>query len=327
MPKKSLQIIAALVVVNLIWGAAGPLVKYTIAFIPPVTLLFFRYLLVCIILLPYILVELKKVHIPTADYLNLFLLGVMSQTANVIAFISLEHTTALDATVIGISASVLAIFAGHYFYKERVDRKLKMGVFIASLGTVIIVIEPIICNCVQGGAVSIAERVYGNILALVYNLTWVIYVVWSKYSMGERSTMVKKTLSFIHIKPMTKKYSPTLIVTLSFYVGLITVLPLMLYEQFSAGRNYSGFNLFNVDTKGILGLLYIVVFSSIIAYLLNQWALEHATISQITIISYLGTLFAFPTAYLVLGEIPSTYTIAGSLVITVGVVIAEMRNS
>lgn len=323
MPTKKTLVFIAFVIVNLIWGAAVPILKGTLAYIPPITFLFFRLLIVCIIMLPYVMVEVRKIAVPVSDYLNLFLLGLMAQTSLILVFLSLKYTTSLDSTIIGATATIMAVYAGHYFYKEKISPTLTMGIGLATIGTFVVILGPLFMGADQ--SISVKERLIGNILSFLYNITWVIYIVWSKFSMGERSKMLKKTLGFINLKPMSQKYSPVFITTISFYVGAITVLPFMLVEHFTSGNG--GFNILAIDAKGMWGLLYMVIFSSIIAYLLNQWTLDNAPISEATMFSYLGIIFSFPMAYFILGEIPDLFMLIGGGIIAFGVVIAETQNT
>jgi drug/metabolite transporter (DMT)-like permease len=269
-------------------------------------------------------IETKKIHINKKDLWNFFLLGVFSQTAIAIVFYSLKYTTVLDNAIITILGTILIVFAGHYFYREKVDQKLKIGLILASIGTLIVILEPALTGD-HGNSIEITKRLWGNVLAMLYNVTWVIYIVWSKMSMGQSSPMLKKTLSFIHIKPMHHPYPPTFIAAVTFYVGLATLIPLALWENLSEHQTY--FNINNLGIEAIWGILYMAILSSIVAYMLNQWALETGKIRDAAVFSYIGIVFSFPIAFLLLGEVPNTYMIIGGAIIAFGVFIAELKNS
>lgn len=315
----------AFLIVNLIWGAATPIIKHTLDYIPPLTFLFLRFLIVCVVLLPFTSILLKREQIHKKDYLNFFLLGLFSQTSLAVLFISLKYTTALDATIIGVLGTIASVYAGHYFYKEKINGWVSAGLITASLGTLLIVIEPIMSEA-STSMLGITERVFGNILSLLYAFLYLIFIIWSKYSMGERSLMMKKTLNFINIRPMTKKYSPTLLIFSTFYVGLATLLPFAIIENFAQPQNSLAIHA-NLDLNAVLGLLYMALISSIAAYTLNQWALDNAKVSDSAMYGYLAPVFTLPFAYLLLGEIPNLYMITGVVIITAGVVMAESKNS
>lgn len=322
LPKKLLLANLAFLFVNLIWGAASPIIKYTLEYIPPFTFLFLRLLLVCILMLPYTIYKLTEVKINKKDYLNFLLLGLFSQSALAIIFVAMKYTTALDATVISVITGALTIYAGHYFYKDKVNRALEYGVVLTIIGTFVVVIEPLITGNVNH--VPIYERVIGNALALIYNVTWVIYVLWSKMATTEeRPKILKKTLDFINIKSMSKVYPPTLVVVITMYVGLLTTIPLALLEN-TIFLNDISFNIMSIDFRGILGLLYMTLFSSIAAFTLYQWALNNGRVSDSAIFGYLGPVFSFPVAFWLLGEVPSKTLIIGAIIIAAGVVIAEI---
>ena len=317
LPEEKIFSYIAILVTTLIWGAAGPIIKYTLTYIPPLTFLFLRFLIVCIILLPYLFIELRRTKINKKDYLNFFLLGLFAQTSILLIFLGLKYTTALDAAIIGIMGPLLSIIAGYYFYKEKIDKNLKTGLVLSLIGTIFIVTEPAFTG---NGMVAIEHRIFGNLLILLYHFFWVIYIIWSKMSMGERSTLLKKTLSFVHLKPMTKKYSPTLITAITFYVGLFTLAPLAIIENYNST---SYFDILSIDPRGLLGLLYMALLSSIVAYMCYQWALERLKVSTIAFFGYLGPIFTVPVAYILLGEIPNEIMLIGAVFIATGVYIAE----
>jgi len=313
-----------LIIATFLWAAAGPVIKNTLEYIPSLTFLFLRFLIVCVVLLPYTIYEIQKVKIHHKDYLNLILLGVFSQTSLGLIFIGLKYTTATDNAIIGILGSILSVVAGHYFYNEKIHRDLKIGLLIASIGTLIVIVEPLF-SPYQG--INIMERVFGNTLILIYNFFWVTYIVWSKMSMGEKSKVLEKTLSFIKIKPMAKEYPPTLLTAISMYVGLFTIAPLAVFEMMGFFGNNQFFNVSQMGVEAIVGLLYMALLSSIVAYVSYQKAIQLVKVSDMAFFHYLSPLFTLPVAYVILGEIPNKFVIVGSIFICIGVYIAEIKNN
>ena len=312
----------ALICATVLWGAANPVIKLTLGYVPPLTFLFLRFLAACVILLPYIIYQIQKTKIAKKDLLNFFLFGLLSQTSLVFIFVGLEYTTVLETTIIGVLGSIMVVAAGHYFYNDKVNKQVKIGLLIATLGTLFVILEPLITKNFHDK--RIIERVFGNSLILMYNFTWVIFIIWSKFSLtGEKSKLMKKTLSFIHLKQMSKAYSPTLLTATSLYVGLITVIPLAFLENMGVLGRLSSFDILSIDGRGVLGILYMAIGSSIIAYMIYQWALEYVTVSDTAFFGYLSPIVTLPFSYLFLGEIPNWYMLIGSLVIAGGVVIAE----
>lgn len=320
-PKNLFKGYTLLLISTLIWGVATPVIKYTLNYIPPFTFLFLRFLIATIIFFPYTVYEIQKVKIDRRDYLNFFLLGVFSQTSLALLFVGLDYTTAIDQTVIGILGSILLIVTGNYFYKEKISKRVKIGLVISTIGTILVVLEPILSG---HHGLKITERILGNGLSLIYNVSWVIFIVWSRMSMGDRSKLLKKDFSFIHIKPMHKIYSPTLITSISVLVGMITIAPLSLLETLGFIGSNQNFNL--TSPNGIIGLLYMSVFSTVIAYTTHQKSIKYVKVSDAAFFGYLSPIFTLPVAYLLLGETPNIFVIIGAILILSGVFIAEKSD-
>ena len=314
----------ALILAYLIWAAAGPVIKVTLQYIPPFTFLFFRLLIVCIVMLPYVVVELKHDSIHRKDILKVGLLGLLSQTSLIFIFLGLNFTSVLDATIIGLLGPILSVAAGHYFYNEKTNWHIKLGLLIATLGTIFVAFEPLFLT--KADVFEIEKRLFGNLMVILNSLAFLLYIIWSKISLGKSSKNVRRTLHALHLKPMIKKYSPILLTAISFYVGLASFIPMAILEL----SGYFGdinFELSQVPLGAVLGVFYMALLSSIVAYILFEWSLEEVEVKDTALFSYLSPIFTLPFAYIMLGEVPNKYMIIGGMVIAIGVAIAEYKKS
>ena len=307
-----------------IWAAAGPVIKLTLQTVPPFTFLFLRLLIVCILVLPYTIYLIKKSAIVKSDYLKIILLGIFGQTSLIFIFLGFKYTTALDASIIGMMGPILAVAAGHYLYKEKVDWHIKLGLLIALIGTLFVAFEPYLDTHIITHDVKM--RMLGNFYVIVYSLSFLLYIIWSKITLGIDSGNIKRTLKLIHIKPMKRHYSPLLLMSLTFYVGLASFAPMSVLEI----AGYFGpvsFRMSELSAVPIMGILYMAVLSSIAAYYLFEWGLTKVEVKDTAIFSYLQPVFTLPFAYMLLGEIPNKLMLIGAGIIALGVLIAEDRKS
>lgn len=307
-----------------IWGIATVIIKLTLEHIPLMSFLFYRFLIVGILMLPIVWIELKKTPISLKDLPTLIVLGLLGQSGILFIFAGISLTTAIDAAIISAVAPLIIIGLGHYYYKDTFNKKLEFGLIVATLGTLFVVLEPALTH--TDGAESIALRIIGNLLVIFYNFVFALYIILSKKVMGEKSGNMSKTLKKLGIKPLKRSYSPLLHTSISFYVALVTFIPLFLLESFGVFGNYS-FNITNLAPIGWVGLLYMAIVSSIVAYIAFQWGLDNARVSDSGVFAYLGPAFTLPAAFIILGEVPSVIAIVGSVIIAAGVVIAETRKS
>lgn len=314
----------ALFIATAIWGIAVPIIKLTLNYSSVMTFLFFRFLIVCVILLPFVMIELKKNPLHKNDVFNLLLLGITGESSLIIVFWGLKYTSAIDAAVIGATAPIMAIIAGHYFYKDKITKFAKIGVIIATLGTLFVVIEPVVFfqKISQGSLL----RIFGNTLMILYNFVFTWYVIFSRKVLGHNSVQITRALGMLHIKPNVKRYSVFLLTSVTFYVGFVTFIPLAILERFGAFGPVQSISAL-VSPIPLFGVLYMAIFSSIFANILFVWGLDKSSVSDSAIFSYLGPVFTLPFSYILLKEVPATYTIVGILILALGVIIAEKHKA
>lgn len=279
-------------------------------------------------MLPFTLLWLKKTPVHKQDMVNLLLLGFLNQLNLILIFWGLKYTTATDYAVLTIMGPLLSIVAGHHFFKEKVNNWVKFGVFIATLGTLYVAFEPLFENgrLFSNNNIDLVQRLFGNILIFFAHLVFTAYIIWSKATTGDKSAVLNQTLKYINIKPMKTSYSSQLITALNFYIGFAILIPFTLAETFGKFGNYT-FDINSLSLVPVLGILYMAVFSSIVAYLMFQWALANSQVEDNAIFSYLQPVFAIPFAFLLLHEIPTQTTVIGVIIIAIGVVIAEAKKT
>lgn len=326
-PHQILMAYFAYIIVMLIWSLAGPVIKLTLEYIPPFTFLFIRFALVTLIMLPFTVIMLKKTPIHKNDYLNIFLLGLLNILNLMFIFWGLKYTSAIDYAVISIIGPIMLIAAGHYFFNEKVNNWVKLGVLLATVGTLYVAFEPIIEAKGSFDIQSdITQRLLGNFLILLAQTTFAAYIIWSKATTGEKSKVLNQTLKFIDLKPMHKSYTPNLLTAINFYTGFLALIPFAFAESLGYFGPYS-FEMSQMTLIPTIGLLYMVIFSSIVAYMLFQWALSKSMVEDNAIFTYLHPIFSVPFAFLLLNEIPSKTVIIGTVFIVLGVVIAETKKT
>ena len=306
-----------------IWGFAPPIIKHTLDYIPPFSFLFYRFFIVCLVLFPFLYLELRRQRVGLRDFPALVLSGLLGQASLILLFYGLNYTSSLEVAVIGIIAPLLMVGAGHYFFNDKVNKNLKIGLIITSLGTLILAIGPILDSNTPTATRN--ARIIGNALIVIYNLFWTAHVLWSKRLRGENSHKVNEVAKFLGIPVPRKKYSSELITGLSFYVGLVCMTPFYILE--SMGKlGTSTFTILHLTTSGWVGLLYMALLSSIVAYGLFEWSLKYLKVTDTVIFSYISPIFTLPAAFLILGELPTSDIIVGSLIIALGIFVAERKK-
>ncbi len=136
----SKKAVLALILANIIWGAAAPIYKWALLDVPVFTFAFIRFfipaLLIFIFFRKYVKVSLKKLPL-------LILIGLCDITFNIgLYFIALQHTASINGPIIASSGPVFLILLAILFLKERPTKKMLLGNLIGLTGVLVIVVQP-----------------------------------------------------------------------------------------------------------------------------------------------------------------------------------------
>jgi drug/metabolite transporter (DMT)-like permease len=285
--------------VAIIWGLAGPVIKFTLGGIEPLTFLTYRFGISSVIALSFILTT--KNHFPKdkKTILTMLVYGFLVSTLALgLLFLGLTKTTVLDMSLITAIGPLLIGLAGVIFLKEHVTSQEKLGMAIAFSGTLLTVMEPITSNSLNSG------QLIGNLLIVLYLLV--------------------NTVGAILIKKLVRKKIPPLTLTnVSFIVGFLTLAPLAL---FSRGTGPLIQAISQLPLAYHLGILYMAIISGNLAYTLWVRGYKTIEVSEAALFSYLQPIFAAPLAIVWLQEKIRPPFIFGALLITIGVIIAEYKK-
>ncbi len=287
--------IAAILLVTATWGLAGPVIVWTLRLIPPFTFLFLRFLIASIVILPFALKSKFWREINRQNFPTLLGLSLLSTTFGLgVLFYGYQFTTALDGSLIALIAPLLIVAGGAFFLKEEITRLEKTGLAVAFAGSLVTLLQPLLETGATGGKATL-----GNFLVLLYNISWAAYCLWDK--------------------KVGKKFS--LMTTLAFpiFLSALAFAPLAFVE--SSFIPHSSFFIL----KALPGVLYMAILSYIVAYYLYEWSVRRIEVSEAALFGYLQPVFAFPAAYLLLGELPTRYFLLGAVLIGLGVFLTEYK--
>ncbi len=214
--------------------------------------------------------------------LFLALLGMLGVAINQGLYVfALRHTTAINATILTTTVPVFTVIWSAIGGREPLSALKLGGVALAAAG-VVYLIGP--------DRISVRPDVaLGNAMIVVGMACYSAYFVLSKRIIA--------------------LYRPLTVTTYAMLFGAVGTLPFGIPSVLSIepGR---------IHTLTWLWVAYIVVFPTLLAYLLNLWALRRVSSSTVAVYIYLQPLFALAVAPLVLqGEAVTPRTIVAALTI------------
>ncbi len=289
-----------LLIVSLIWGAAGPVIKFTLHDFPPLIFLTYRFALSSAVALVFFSITKEKIPTNPKVIVPIIVYSLLAVTLGLgLLFFGFDKTTALTGSLISAMAPLAVIIASAEFLKERVTRTERLGIGLAFAGTIITVVGGLI------GDGSLAFGAFeGNMLII--------------------ASLIVDTIATILVKVIVRqKVTPALLTHISFVIGFGTIAPLTLATSTLA-------NVWNVivhaPLSAHLGVWYMALLSGSLAYLLRNRAVKSIEVSETSVFSYLYPLWAAPLAVWWLGEKITTPFVLGAAVIATGVVIAEHKR-
>ena len=288
-----------LVCASLFWAGNFMIGKYAfISEIPPLSLVFYRWSLVWIILLPFTYKEIIKYKNTILNNLPLlFFLGMTSVGLfNSFTYLSLIHTQVINASLFNTAIPAIIILLCFLFKIEKTNKFQILGLIISVCG-----IFAIITKLRLDILLSLNFN-KGDLIMIGGVLTWGIY-----------STLLKKKkfdlplLTLVHV-----------ICTL----GLICVLPQFLYE-FSNGQAIK------FDINLVYTLIFLALFPSIGSYYCWAGAVSIIGANRAGISLSLIPLFSSIFAIVIYDEVFQFFHLIGAILIILGLFLSnkEIKNA
>lgn len=285
--------VLALIITNIIWGAAAPIFKFALYNIPAFILAFVRFFFAGIIFLPFAFKHWQ--NLSGKQWFKIFLVGFFGITINIsFFFLGIQKTESINAPIIGSSGPVFLYFLSIILLKEKPRLKVFSGMMVALFGVLIIILSPIFVDN-QG---FIVGEIEGNLFLLIATLGAVF------------QTLVGKNL--------LEKVNPYLVSAASFLLGGLTFLPFALVE-------WSRWRLSSLNYQGWLGVVFGVFLCSALAYFCYYYGISRIPAQEVGVFSYIDPVVAIFFAFLLLGERPNFYFLVGSLLVFGGIFLAEGR--
>lgn len=198
----------------------------------------------------------------------LALLGLLGVTANQGLFITgLKYTTATNAAILMPSIPVFTAVAAAMLGIERLTRQRLLGVALSVAGALAL-INPFRFS--TGGQTAI-----GNLLILVNCFCYALFLVFQR--------------------PLLERLPWRTVIAGSFVFGALGVLPL-------SGPALAALEPGEVSTGAWLGVVYIVLFSTTIAYAVNTWAVRRSSTALVAAYTTLQPVITALLAAAFLGE-------------------------
>jgi len=279
----------------LFWSGNFVLSRAVSTLIPPVGLLFWRWMVAVVVLTPLVLPKLRAQWPLVRANLKLFpIFGLLGVTLfNLCIYTAMHTTTAINAALVNSAIPVLIICFARLFYGQGVTRRQWIGITLSLAGVAAIILRG------DPGALLHLSFSTGDLLVLAAAVAWALYSVALRcYPEG--------------LDPLVFLFAIAL-------CGLTFIVPLYAMEIASG-------QIVHPTPATIGSILYVGIFASVAAF-----AAWNSGIRQVG--SQVGGQFihlmpAFSTilAVIFLKERLQPFHVAGIVLIVVGVLFATLQH-
>jgi drug/metabolite transporter (DMT)-like permease len=290
---KAIKAHIAVFIVNLIYGANFTIAKGIMPnYIKPLGFVMMR---VVVALILFWLVDsfTSKQKIAKEDIGRLVLCGLFGVAINQMLFFKgLSLTTPINGAIIMTTNPILVLITAAIIIKERITARKIAGITLGIIGA--------LCLLLFGKHFSIGGDTFmGDLYIFINAMSYGIFLVIAK--------------------PLMKKYTPLTVIKWSFLFGALLVVPFG-FSELTEVR----WTEFSSDIW--LGVSYVVIAVTFVAYLLNTIALNTLSPAVVSFYIYLQPLFA-TTISLFLGKDQLTpIKILSSVLIFTGVYLVSVPS-
>ncbi|MGQ3543155.1 DMT family transporter [Bacillus cereus] len=267
-----------------IWGGMYVVSKYVLDFIPPLTLVWLRFIIAFVVL--YGILKLaekkqkKKVTIRKKDWLLFAWIGFIGYFISITCqFIGTKLSDAHTGSLVTSATPAFMVIFAALILKEKLTARRLLSTIIATIGVIIVI----------GWDIEIGSYFIGTIILVGAAITW--------------------ALLSIYVKIASIQFSSLVITTYAIFFSLFFITPFMIWELQAASIG-------TVNTYVILGVLYLGIVSTAGAFFLWNKGLELLDASIGSLFFFFQPIVGSLLGWLLLNEtLNSNFFIGGILII------------
>ncbi|PEX71019.1 DMT family transporter [Bacillus cereus] len=267
-----------------IWGGMYVVSKYVLDFIPPLTLVWLRFIIAFVVL--YGILKLaekkqkKKVTIRKKDWLLFAWIGFIGYFISITCqFIGTKLSDAHTGSLVTSATPAFMVIFVALILKEKLTARRLLSTIIATIGVIIVI----------GWDIEIGSYFIGTIILVGAAITW--------------------ALLSIYVKIASIQFSSLVITTYAIFFSLFFITPFMIWELQTSSIG-------TVNTYVILGVLYLGIVSTAGAFFLWNKGLELIDASIGSLFFFFQPIVGSLLGWLLLNEtLNSNFFIGGILII------------
>jgi drug/metabolite transporter (DMT)-like permease len=262
--------------------------------VPPISLAFWRWTVVVLLLLPFTYsLLIKNSKIVKKEFKKLFFLGAMGcGVCGAFPFLAGETTTVTNMGIIYTSSPIFIILISALFFNEKINFTKIIGLVSCLIGVFTIIIK---------GDLDLLLNLnftIGDLWMLAAAIGWALYSIYLFYWKSEL--------------PIFQRF------TLVAFFGAVSLLPFYAIEEIVIERTVFNYQFF-------LWVLFAAISPGIIAFTLYSMAQKSLGASLTGFTLYIFTIYAAIYGFILFDEQIEIYHLFGTILVFIGVYLAKKK--
>jgi drug/metabolite transporter (DMT)-like permease len=279
---------------SLCWSGNHIVGRAITGHIPPLTISTIRWLVPVFIIWLMARSEIETDWPSVRQHWGIFLwLGITGGTLfSALQYVGLQHTTALNVSILNSLVPVLIVAAGALIFRDRIRFVQLLGISTSLIGVIVIVTRG------DPGVLAELRFNFGDLIVILAMTVFAIYV------------------AYLRMRPQTHW------LTFLFVLGIISATTTMPFAIFEIAHG----NVVELTLLTIFAALYVSIFPSLLAFAAWNRGVELIGPNRSGPFLHLVPLYTALLAGIFLGEDLRLFHMAGLLLILTGVSLASGRN-
>ena len=263
-----------------------------VEFVPPISLAFWRWAVVVLILLPFTYKSLtknfKKIK---EEYKKLFFLGAMGcGVCGAFPFLAGETTTVTNMGIIYTSSPIFIILISAIFFSEKINFLKIIGLFTCLIGVFAIIIKADLNLLIN------LKFTIGDLWMLAAAIGWALYSIYLFYWKSEL--------------PIFDRF------TLVAFFGAVSLFPFYITEELFIQRTF-------FNTQFFSWVVFAAISPGIIAFTLYTQVQKSLGASLTGFTLYIFTIYAAIYGFIFFDEKLESFHYIGTVLVFLGVYLAK----
>ena len=266
-----------------------------VEYVPPISLAFWRWTLVFLILLPFTYVSLKKNYkIMKNEYKKLFFLGATGcGICGAFPFLAGQTTTVTNMGIIYTSSPIFIILISSIFFEEKINIIKVVGLISCLVGVLVIIIKGDLYLLIN------LNFTVGDLWILAAAIGWALYSIYLFYWKTKLDIFQRFTL-------------------IAFF-GAVSLLPFYISEEIFFERTIFSREFF-------MWVFFAAISPGIISFTLYTMAQKKLGTTLTGFTLYIFTIYGAIYGYFLFEENLENYHLIGTVLVFFGVYLVKKKN-